>query len=170
MPRRQKPASHKPDEGKNTQLTSISSVALINSSDDEVGSDFRWQFIRSWRGNSNWRLGGKSNKVEIQPAKESGRTWARARKDTEGYDIEDGKKSVKIPVVQNYTSHAWARCFTAPSVNIEVTNLKYELRTLLSWINLCFIRLPQCRIFKRCGCSSRYWDACGCRPAGDFSK
>ena len=56
----------------------------------------------------------------------------RDDKVTEGYDIEDGKKSVKIPVVQNYTSHAWARCFNAPSVNIEVTNLKYELRTLLS--------------------------------------
>ena len=77
-------------------------------------------------------MGGKINKVEIQPAKESGRTWARARKVTEGYDIEDGKKSVKIPVVQNYTSHARARCFKVPSVDIEVTNLKYELRTLLS--------------------------------------
>ena len=42
------------------------------------------------------------------------------------------KKSVKSTVVQNYTSRAWARCFKAPSVNIEVTNLKYELRTLLS--------------------------------------
>ena len=77
-------------------------------------------------------MGDKINKVEIQPAKESGRTWERARKVTEGYDIEDWKKSVKIPVVQNYTSHTLARCFKAPSVDIEVPKLKYELPKLLS--------------------------------------
>ena len=62
-------------------------------------------------------LESKTIKTRVVPDDESVRIWARARKVTDDYDIEDWKKSVKLPIVPKYTSHPAARSFKAPAAD-----------------------------------------------------
>ena len=68
----------------------------------------------------------KAFKQRVSPSAETVQVWAKARKITEDYDMDEWKKTTKVPSILKYTAHLGARCFKAPAVDSEVPNLKYK--------------------------------------------
>ena len=68
----------------------------------------------------------KAFKHRVSPSAETVQVWAKARKITEDYDMDEWKKTTKVPSILKYTAHLGARCFKAPAVDSEVPNLKYK--------------------------------------------
>ena len=71
-------------------------------------------------------IDSKAVKQRVAPSDETVSAWARARKVSSDYSMDEWTKFVKIPSVTKYTSHPGAKSFKAPAVDGEVPQLKYK--------------------------------------------